>query len=97
MRLLADLVRRLRRVALHLLALEGQGGNDDIPLPGPYLCKLISVEGTLKVRPDRSATMRSPLPDEVRFESLDRRPRRPCPQRPPEYTTTTAPKFRTEH
>jgi hypothetical protein len=76
-RLVADFVRRLRRVALHPLALEGQGGDDDddIPLPGPYLCKLMRVGGMAEVGLDRFATIRSPLPDEVQFESLATRVR----------------------
>jgi hypothetical protein len=76
-RLVADFVRRLRRVALHPLALEGPGGDDDddTPLPGPYLCKLMTFGGTAEVGPDRLATIRSPLPDEVQFESLATRVR----------------------
>ncbi len=76
-RLVADFVRRLRRVALHPLALDDQGGDqgDGIPLPGAYLRRLMRVEGTVEVRPDRFATIRSPLPDEVQFESLATRVR----------------------
>ena len=68
--LLADFVRRLRRVALHPLALDDQGGDDFPCLPDAYPRMLTTAGGTLLVRPDRSATMRSPLPDEVLFESL---------------------------
>ncbi len=73
--LVADFVRRLRRVALHPLALDDQGGDDFPCLPGAYLRMLMTAGGTLLVRPDRSATMRSPLPDEVQFESLATRVR----------------------
>jgi hypothetical protein len=73
-RLVADFVRRLCRVALHPLALDDQGG-DGVPLPGTYLRRLMRVEGKVEVRPDRSATIRSPLPDEVQFESLATRMR----------------------
>ncbi|MGA9358482.1 MAG: hypothetical protein WBW75_10895 [Mycobacterium sp.] len=73
--LVADFVRRLRRVALHPLALDERGGDGIAPMPGAYLRRLLRVEGTLEVRPDRSATMRSPLPDEVLFESLATRVR----------------------
>jgi hypothetical protein len=71
----ADFVRRVRRVALHPLALDGQGGDDFPCLSGAYLRMLMTAGGTLLVRPEGSATMRSPLPDEVQFESLATRVR----------------------
>jgi hypothetical protein len=54
--LIADFVRRLRRVALHPLALNYQGGDDIASLPGAYLRMLMEAGGTFLLRPDRSAT-----------------------------------------
>lgn len=65
-RLLADAVRRLRRVAEHPLAKQ-----DD----GEFLRKLYTVETKAEVRSDGTATLRNPLPDEVQFESLATRVR----------------------
>jgi hypothetical protein len=72
--LVADFVRRLRRVALHPLALDDSGG-DGVPLPGNYLRMLMTAGGTVEVGQNHSATIRSPLPDEVQFESLATRVR----------------------
>jgi hypothetical protein len=44
-RLVADFVRRLRRVALHPLALDDQVG-EETPMPGDLLRKLMSVDST---------------------------------------------------
>jgi hypothetical protein len=73
--LLVDAVRRLRRLALHPLALDDTGGEGEVPFPGDYLRMLMQVEGTMEVGPENMATIRSPLPDEVLFESLASRVR----------------------
>jgi hypothetical protein len=73
-RLVADFVRRLRRIALHPLALDDSGGQGT-PLPGNYLRMLMTASGTAEVGPDHIAKIRSPLPDEVQFESLATRVR----------------------
>lgn len=74
--LVADFVRRLRRVALHPLALDDEGDEGDgVPLPGAHLRKLMGAGGTAEIGPDHLATIRSPLPDEVQFESLATRVR----------------------
>jgi hypothetical protein len=65
-RLVADFVRRLRRVALHPLALDENGTGR----PGSYLCRLGTHLGTVEYGPDHTATVRLELPDEVQFESL---------------------------
>lgn len=65
-RLLADAVRRLRRIAEHPLAKQDEG---------EFLKKLYTVETKAQVRSDGTATMRNPLPDEVQFESLATRVR----------------------
>jgi len=72
--LVADFVRRLRRIALHPLALD-DSGRPGTPLPGNYLRMLMTAGGTAKVGPDHLAEIRSPLPDEVQFESLATRVR----------------------
>lgn len=72
--LVADFVRRLRRVALHPLALDDQV-DEPTPLPGDLVRKLMKVEIQAEVRSDGTATLRSPLPDEVQFESLATRVR----------------------
>jgi hypothetical protein len=59
--ILVAFVKRLRRVAEHPLALQD---NSD------FLHKLMTVETKAQVRSDGTVTMRSPLPDEVQFESL---------------------------
>ena len=64
--LVADFVRRLRRVALHPLALDEYGTGR----PGSYLCRLVTHLGTVELGPDHTATVRLELPDEVQFESL---------------------------
>ena len=46
-----------------------------MPLPGNYLRMLMTAGGTAEVGPDHSATIRSPLHDEVQFESLATRVR----------------------
>lgn len=46
-----------------------------MPLPGNYLRMLMTAGGTAEVGPDHRATIRSPLPDEVQFESLATRVR----------------------
>ena len=46
-----------------------------MPLPGNYLRMLMTAGGTAEVGPDHLATIRSPLPDEVQFESLATRVR----------------------
>jgi hypothetical protein len=58
-RLVADFVRRLRRVALHPLALDDSGGKGKL-LPGNYLRMLMTAGGTAEVGPDHLATIRSP-------------------------------------
>jgi hypothetical protein len=69
--LVADFVRRLRRVALHLLALDEQGDDDQLPpQPGDLLRPLMRVPTSVEEHADGTVTMRSPLPDEVQFESL---------------------------
>ena len=69
--LVADFVRRLRRVALHPLALDEQGADDQLPpLPGDLLRRLTHVPTSAEEHEDGTMTMRSPLPDEVQFESL---------------------------
>ena len=69
--LVADFVRRLRRVALHPLALDpGLDG-----LPGGLLRWLIQVPTEVEEHDDGTATIRGPLPDEVQFESLATRVR----------------------
>lgn len=69
--LVADFVRRLRRVALHPLALDEQGDVDQLPpLPGDLLRRLMHVPTSVEEHEDGKVTMRSPLPDEVQFESL---------------------------
>jgi hypothetical protein len=72
--LVADIVRRLRRVALHPLALD-DGVGEEMPMPGDRLRKLMKVEIKADVRSDGTATLRSLLPDEVQFESLATRVR----------------------
>jgi hypothetical protein len=67
--LVVDFVRRLRRVALHPLALE-ERDEEEIPLPGDLLRYLMSVTVNFFIREDSTATMRVPFPDEVMFESL---------------------------
>src|SRR4051812_23783865 len=57
---LVSFVKRLRRVAEHPLARDN----------GEFLDTLSSVETTAHLREDGTATIRSPLPDEVQFESL---------------------------
>jgi hypothetical protein len=74
-RLVADFVRRLRRVALHPLSLDQSGEGDQVPMPGNYLRTLMSAGGTATVSADHRATIRLPLPDEVQFESLATRVR----------------------
>jgi hypothetical protein len=73
--LLVDAVRRMRRLALHPLALDDTGGDGEVPLPGDYLRMLMRVQNTIEPGPDQMATIRSPLPDEVLFESLATRVR----------------------
>jgi hypothetical protein len=69
--LVADFVRRLRKVALHPLALDEQGGDDQLPpLPGDLLRRLMHVPTSVEDHGDGTVTVRSPLPDEVQFESL---------------------------
>ncbi|MBB4855595.1 hypothetical protein HNP40_003002 [Mycobacteroides chelonae] len=72
--LVADFVRRLRRVALHPLALDDQVG-EATPMPGDLLRKLMKVEAKAEVRSDGTAKLRFQLPDEVQFESLATRVR----------------------
>jgi hypothetical protein len=54
--LVADFVRRLRRVALHPLALDDQVG-EKTPMPGDLLPKLMPVglDGSVTVTPRRGA------------------------------------------
>lgn len=70
----ADFVRRLRRVALHPLALDDVVGEEQ-PMPGDLLRKLMRVPVEAEVRSDGTATLRTRLPDEVQFESLATRVR----------------------
>ncbi len=72
---LVDAVRRLRRLALHPLALDDTGAEGEVPLPGDYLRMLLRVKNTVEPGPGQTATIRSPLPDEVLFESLATRVR----------------------
>jgi hypothetical protein len=65
-RTLVAFVARLRRISLHPLALQ-----DD----REFLNKLYTVEMKTEVRSDGTAMLRSPLPDEVQFESLATRVR----------------------
>lgn len=65
--LLADFVRRLRRVALHPLALAA---SDDDDCPGGLLRSLAQVSIEIEEHEDGTVTTRAPLPDEVQFESL---------------------------
>jgi hypothetical protein len=67
--LVAEFVRRLRRVALHALALDDQG-DEELALPGGLLRKLMQVPTSAVLHSDGTTTVRSPLPDEVQFESL---------------------------
>jgi hypothetical protein len=74
--LVADFVRRLRRVALHPLALsEGSGEDAVMAMPGDLLRTLMGVEISAQLRSDGTATIRWQLPDEVQFESLATRVR----------------------
>jgi hypothetical protein len=74
--LVAGFVRRLRRVALHPLALDEQGDDDQLPpMPGDLLRRLMHVPTSLEEHEDGTVTMRSLLPDEVQFESLATRVR----------------------
>lgn len=73
--LLVDAVRRMRRLALHPLALDDTGGDAEPAFPGDYLRMLMRVENTIEPGPGSLATIRSPLPDEVLFESLATRVR----------------------
>jgi hypothetical protein len=69
--LIADFVRRLRRVALHPLALHELRDDDGSPpLPGGLLRRLMQVPTTTEEQNDGTVTMRMPVPDEVQFESL---------------------------
>jgi hypothetical protein len=69
--LVADFVRRLRRVALHPLALDEQGNADQLPpLPGDLLRRLMHVPTSVEEHEDGTLTVRSLLADEVQFESL---------------------------
>ncbi len=80
-KLVVDFVRRLRRVALHPLALDETGAVEGAPpLPGGYLQMLMRVSNRWEpeapeVGPNGMGTLRSPLPDEVLFESLATRVR----------------------
>jgi len=65
--LVADFVRRLRRVALHPLALDASG---DDSYPGGLLRSLAQVSVGIEEHEDGTFTMRVPLPDEVQLESL---------------------------
>jgi hypothetical protein len=73
--LLVNAVRRMRRLALHPLALDDTGGDGEVPLPGDYLRMLMRVKNRIEPGPGQTATIRSPLPDEVLFESLATRVR----------------------
>jgi hypothetical protein len=61
--LVADFVRRLRRVAVHPLAQQGD-------FPGDMLQRLMNVEMTVNMNGEVPGTLSTPLPDEVQFESL---------------------------
>lgn len=71
--LVADFVRRLRRVALHPLALDEDGGDDVPPMPGNLLRRFLEVPTVKQENEDGTVTLTSPLPDEVLFESLSTR------------------------
>lgn len=74
--LVADFVRRLRRVALHPLALSQEGDDDEeTPMPGDFLRTLMGVTLNATLRSDGTATIQWQLPDEVQFESLATRVR----------------------
>ena len=60
-RLVADFVRRLRRVALHPLARDDQG---------ELLRELMSIRASFTVRPEGLSSFKFKLVDEVMFESL---------------------------
>jgi hypothetical protein len=66
--LVADFVRRLRRVALHPLALRELDGPN--PMPGDLLRHLMDVPTVMDNNDDGTVTLSTPLPDEVQFESL---------------------------
>ena len=72
--LIADFVRRLRRVALHPLALAEADGESP-PLPGGMLRWLMEVPTIMEEQDDGTVTVCSPLPNEVQFESLATRVR----------------------
>ncbi|BBY92305.1 hypothetical protein MGALJ_19740 [Mycobacterium gallinarum] len=67
--LLVDVVRRLRRVALHPLALAPDE-EDPWSEPGGLLRKLMNVFVTVTVVDGQPQSMTTPLPDELQFESL---------------------------
>jgi hypothetical protein len=70
--LVADFVRRLRRVALHPLAIQelDHGLPGLPPMPGDLLRHLMTVPTEQVRNEDGTVTLRTPLPDEVQFESL---------------------------
>jgi len=70
--LVSDFVCRLRRVALHPLALQcGVDGADGLPpLPGDLLRQYMALNPIREDHEDGTVTLRHPLPDEVQFESL---------------------------
>lgn len=72
--LVVDFVRRLRRVALHPLALA-EDEREETPMPGDLLRKLMNVFLTVTVVDDQPRAVTTPLPDEVQFESLATRAR----------------------
>jgi hypothetical protein len=67
--LVVDVVRRLRRVALHPLALAPDD-EDQWSEPGGLLRKLMNVFMTVTVVDGQPQSMTTPLPDELQFESL---------------------------
>jgi hypothetical protein len=71
-RLVVDFVKRLRRIALHPLALQETA---DDPMPGGFLRQLMEVEMEVTMDGDQPQTLTTVLPDEVQFESLAARAR----------------------
>lgn len=71
-RLVADCVKRLRRIALHPLALKETA---DDPMPGGFLRHLMQVEMVVDMSGGTPKTLTTDLPDEVQFESLATRTR----------------------
>src|SRR5258705_5589664 len=74
MQLVVDVVRRLRRVAVHPPALEPDD-EDRCLEPGGVLRKLMNVFMTVTVVNGQPQSMTTPVAEELQFESLDIRAR----------------------